>query len=48
MDPVVFQRLTRERGWSPEQYEHWFTDSIPRLLLPVMPLSNATQAEVSP
>lgn len=34
MDPVVFQRLTRERGWSPAQFERWFTDSIPRLLLP--------------
>jgi AcrR family transcriptional regulator len=33
MDPVVFQRLTRERGWSPEQFEHWFLDSVPRLLL---------------
>jgi AcrR family transcriptional regulator len=35
MEPVVFQRLTRLRGWSPEQFERWFTDSIPRLLLPV-------------
>jgi AcrR family transcriptional regulator len=33
MDPVVFQRLTQERGWTPEQYEQWFTDSVARLLL---------------
>jgi AcrR family transcriptional regulator len=34
MDPVVFRRLTRDRGWSPGHFEHWFTDSIHRLLLP--------------
>ncbi len=34
MDLVAFQRFTRERGWSPEQFERWFTDSIPRLWLP--------------
>jgi TetR/AcrR family transcriptional regulator, regulator of autoinduction and epiphytic fitness len=34
MDPVVFRRLTRDRGWSPGRFEHWFTDSIHRLLLP--------------
>lgn len=33
MDPVVFQRLTRERGWTPEQYERWFTDTVARLLV---------------
>ncbi len=33
MDPVVFQRLTQERGWTPEQYEQWFTESVARLLL---------------
>jgi AcrR family transcriptional regulator len=33
MDPVVFLRLTRDRGWSAERFETWFTDSIPRLLL---------------
>ncbi|MPZ84930.1 MAG: TetR family transcriptional regulator [Actinophytocola sp.] len=33
MDPVVFSRLTRHRGWSPDDVERWFTDSIPRLLL---------------
>lgn len=34
MDPVVFRRLTRDRGWSPGHFQHWFTDSIHRLLLP--------------
>ena len=34
MDPVVFRRLTRDRGWSPSQFQDWFTDSIHRLLLP--------------
>jgi AcrR family transcriptional regulator len=35
MDPVVFCRLTRDRAWTPERFERWFTDSIPRLLLPL-------------
>ena len=33
MDPVVFQRLTRERGWTPEQYQKWFTDCVARLVI---------------
>lgn len=33
MDPHVFCALTRDRGWSSEQFERWFTDSVPRLLL---------------
>lgn len=33
MDPVVFSRLTRRRGWSPTEFECWFTESVPRLLL---------------
>ena len=33
MDPAVYQRLTRYRGWSPATYETWFTDTIRRLLL---------------
>jgi AcrR family transcriptional regulator len=33
MDPAVYQRLTRYRGWSPADYEKWFTDTITRLLL---------------
>jgi len=34
MDPVVFQRLTRERAWTAEQYRKWFTQCVARLLLP--------------
>ena len=34
MEPVVFQRLTRERSWTPAQFERWFTESASRLLLP--------------
>jgi AcrR family transcriptional regulator len=34
MEPLVFQRLTRERNWTPAQFELWFTDSASRLLLP--------------
>jgi AcrR family transcriptional regulator len=33
MDPAVYQRLTRYRGWSPASYEKWFTGTITRLLL---------------
>jgi AcrR family transcriptional regulator len=33
IDPAVYQRLTRYRGWSLARYEKWFTDTITRLLL---------------
>jgi hypothetical protein len=33
MDPAVYHRLTRYRGWSPATYERWFTDTVTRLLL---------------
>ena len=33
IDPAVYQRLTRYRGWSPARYEKWLTDTITRLLL---------------
>jgi AcrR family transcriptional regulator len=33
MDPRVFCALTHERGWTPEHFELWFTDSVARLLL---------------
>ena len=35
MDPVIFRRLTEDRGWPPNQFERWFTDSVMQLLLPV-------------
>jgi AcrR family transcriptional regulator len=32
MDPVVFSRLTRHRGWSLDRYASWFADIVTRLL----------------
>ncbi|HEX8510616.1 MAG TPA: helix-turn-helix domain-containing protein [Propionibacteriaceae bacterium] len=34
MDPVLFGRLVRDRGWTAEQFGRWFDDTIARLLLP--------------
>ena len=33
IDPAIYHRLTRYRGWSPARYEKWLTDTITRLLL---------------
>jgi TetR/AcrR family transcriptional regulator, regulator of autoinduction and epiphytic fitness len=33
MEPAVYQRLNRYRGWSPAKYEKWFTAAATRLLL---------------
>jgi TetR/AcrR family transcriptional regulator, regulator of autoinduction and epiphytic fitness len=33
MDPAVYQRLTRYRGWSPARYQRWFVDTVTRLLV---------------
>jgi AcrR family transcriptional regulator len=33
MDPVIFDRLTRHRGWSLDRYVSWFADSAARLLV---------------
>jgi AcrR family transcriptional regulator len=33
MDPVVFSRLTRHRGWSSDRYASWFADSVAVLLV---------------
>ena len=33
MDPVVFSRLTRHRGWRLDRYASWFADSVTRLLV---------------
>ncbi len=32
MDPAVFQRLVRDRGWSLRRYQDWFASSLGRLL----------------
>lgn len=34
MDPAVFDRLTRQRRWTPQHYQRWFADSVGRLLTP--------------
>jgi hypothetical protein len=33
MDPAVFDRLTRQRDWTLQQYQRWFASSVDRLLL---------------
>jgi AcrR family transcriptional regulator len=33
MDPVIFNRLMRHRGWSLDRYASWFADSVTRLLV---------------
>jgi AcrR family transcriptional regulator len=33
MEPVVFLRLTRDRGWSPARFEAWFVESVARLVV---------------
>ncbi len=33
MDPHGFRALTQHRGWTPEQFGRWFTDSVRRLIL---------------
>lgn len=33
MEPVVYCRLTEDRGWTPERYRDWFADSAQCLLL---------------
>ncbi len=32
MDPAVFQRLVRDRGWTLPRYQDWFASSLLRLL----------------
>lgn len=33
MDPHGFCALTEDRGWTPQQFEHWFAETACRLLL---------------
>jgi AcrR family transcriptional regulator len=37
MDPVVFSRFTRRRGWSADRYGAWFADSVAELLVGNLP-----------
>ena len=49
MDPAVFARLTRNRGWTVERYERWFAASIIRLLVgAVTPMPAKTAAPTRP
>lgn len=32
MDPAVFDRLTRQRGWTLRRYQRWFASSVAHLL----------------
>jgi TetR/AcrR family transcriptional regulator, regulator of autoinduction and epiphytic fitness len=41
MDPVIFNRLTRHRGWSLDRYASWFADSVTRLLVDTGRLGHA-------
>jgi AcrR family transcriptional regulator len=41
MDPAVFDRLTRHREWTQEQYQDWFAGSVYRLLVADSQLSTA-------
>jgi TetR/AcrR family transcriptional regulator, regulator of autoinduction and epiphytic fitness len=34
MDPAIYDRLVRHRGWSPRRYERWFARSAHALLYP--------------
>jgi TetR/AcrR family transcriptional regulator of autoinduction and epiphytic fitness len=40
MDPVVFVRLSRHRGWSPERYATWFADSVAQHLVAYLPAAD--------
>lgn len=31
--PYVYSMLTVDLGWTPDQYEQWLADAMPRLLL---------------
>jgi TetR/AcrR family transcriptional regulator, regulator of autoinduction and epiphytic fitness len=40
MDPAVFDRLVRGRGWSVQRYQQWFARSARRLLVADDPTTN--------
>lgn len=37
MDPAIFDRVVRRRGWTVEQYQDWFARSARRLLIDDIP-----------
>jgi len=42
MDPAVFDRLTRHRRWTAEQYQRWFARSVSRMLIADPPARQPT------
>jgi AcrR family transcriptional regulator len=44
MDPAVFQRMVKHRGWSVKKYESWFADSARTLLTPDVPTPTRIRA----
>jgi AcrR family transcriptional regulator len=44
MDPAIFDRLTRQRHWTPAQYQRWFASSLRRLLAPDRPPAPSASA----
>lgn len=34
MEPVLYGRLTRDRGWTSARYADWFADAVAQLLVP--------------
>jgi hypothetical protein len=49
MDPAVFDRLTRQRHWTVEQYQRWFAGSAARLLVdPATPTAKRPRTRSAP
>jgi TetR/AcrR family transcriptional regulator of autoinduction and epiphytic fitness len=48
MDPHGFVALTRDRGWTAEQFEAWFIDSVHKLLLADESAPSATTTRSRP
>jgi hypothetical protein len=45
IDPAVFDRLTRQRGWSVAKYERWIADVLIRLATDGDPVARARRAK---
>jgi AcrR family transcriptional regulator len=48
MDPAVFVRLTRHRGWSVRRYQDWVAGSVRTLLTPDPPAPEARPDQARP
>lgn len=47
MDPVVYDRLVRHRGWAPARYGRWFADTLARLLVDASPPQDPSDRSMS-